>query len=141
MLDDPDTADAAVPAIPAPGVFFRIAARLIAVDAAAAAAAAAVEADDVVLPLMVVVDEMTPPDPFLSAGLPSTSAAVIDRPPAVAVLAARLAMVSGEPLGGGGRGRERFLGRAKALLPIPAAAAVFLSGLSPVRSIVSPILL
>lgn len=130
MVEDPDAA----PAAPAPGVLFRIAARLRAVDATAAAAAA------VDLPLMFVVDAMTPA-PFLSAGLPSTSAAVTDRPPAVAVLAARLAMLSGDFLadgggGGGGRGRERFFGRAKALL-VPAAAA--LSGLSPVRSMVSPI--
>lgn len=131
MLDDPD----ATPAAPAPEVFFRIAARLRAVDAAAAAAAAAVG-----LPLTFFVDAMIPPA-FLSAGLPSTSAAVTDRPPAaVAVLAARLTMLSGDFLadggGGGGRGRERFLGRAKALLWLPAAAA-FLSGLSPVRSMVS----
>ena len=134
MLDDPD---AAAPAAPAPGVFFRIAARLRAVDAAAAAAVAAAA---VGLPLT-----MTPPAFFLSAGLPSTSAAVTDRPPAVEVLAARLTMLSGDFLadgsgGGGGRGRERFLGRAKAALLVDAVVAALLSGLSsPVRSMVSPI--
>ena len=120
MLDDPD---AAAPAAPAPGVFFRIAARLRAVDAAAAAAVAAAA---VGLPLT-----MTPPAFFLSAGLPSTSAAVTDRPPAVEVLAARLTMLSGDFLvdgsgGGGGRGRERFLGRAKAALLVAAVVAALL---------------
>lgn len=145
-----DPAATTVP-VRAAGVFFRIAARLRlrAVDPAAAAAAAAA-ADDEVLPDMPVA--AIAPAPCLSSGLPSTSAAVIDRPPAVLVLAARLAMLSGEPFlaaaaaapddgggggapRGGGGGRERFLGRAKAPLALPALLADALLGLSPVRSI------